>query len=753
MRTLAVSLTLTLLPCLLHSQSADLDNLYQSNRCFEFRDALSSQASPSALYRGELALAFHDWHEAEKQFTALMKSTSDPGQAFEAELALQKIYAFSGRFRTARALLSRLDTIMKSLQNERKLDPGALQQFASMSSELSASIEYPDQVVIERKPSRLQYAEVDNQLTVPLSIDGTPANYMFDTGSETNVMSTEEANRLGLTVHPTGGAWINPATNQPVALGVAIAKDVVIGRFHLQNVLFAVTPKDELGAGMIGLPVLLAFQTLRWGSDGMVEFGFPPKPRNIRASNLCFSGPQILAQARVGAQTESLLLDTGSYHSFLFPETAPATSRSDVDLTVGSLRTILSPVPVEPEDASGAHGFLGMDVLGKARSVTLDLEAMTLKLDGVDGLSTSPKVCDLPPDFRCASAWSCIVKQDDDDCLLDRVPVTPWPGNPVDSERAQGSNCILSMGASCEGGKPCRAVFDSNQSCHLENTAPASAGNTTPVTVPSHAEAAGPEAPADAREILQRWLKADSLDDSSPKDYVYLQDQETRRLNPDGSTKSSTLETREVMNLYDANFSRLISTGGQPLPPDKARAEQANFDKEVERRARETPEAKAKRQAAERKLEAESEACTSELPQVFDARLTGSESVNGRPAWIVELDPRPKAAPRCGYLKTFAKLHLKVWIDQQEYHSAKWEADNIAPLTWGALLIRFPTGGLHISSEERRHEDGRWLPLQDRYHINVKALLFVNFRVDVRTNYYSYRKFQSDSRILPVDGN
>ena len=142
--------------------------------------------------------------------------------------------------------------------------------------------------------------------------------------------------------------------------------------------------------------------------------------------------------------------------------------------------------------------------------------------------------------------------------------------------------------------------------------------------------------------------------------------------------------------------------------------------------------------------------CEKEFLDIYDARVTGTEDVNGRAAWIVELDPKPNPAPKCGYLKIMSRFRAKLWIDQQEYRGAKWEADNIAPVTWGAVLMRFPTGGLHVSFEERRHEDGVWLPLQEKYKVNLKALLFVNVRVDVRSNYYDYRKFQSDSRILPV---
>jgi hypothetical protein len=248
-------------------------------------------------------------------------------------------------------------------------------------------------------------------------------------------------------------------------------------------------------------------------------------------------------------------------------------------------------------------------------------------------------------------------------------------------------------------------------------------------------------------------MRYDSLDTNPGRDYIYQQDQETKTLNKDGSVKETKTETSEVMNLYDATYSRLLRKNGEELPPDKARAEQARFDKAVARRAQETPEARAKRQEAERKQAAEQLTCEKEILSIFDARLTGAEDVNGRPSWVVELQPHPNASPSCSDLKTFSKFRLKLWVDQQEYHAAKMEAENVAPVTWGAVLIRIPAGGLHVESEERRHDDGVWLNAAEYAKVNVKVLIMVPLRADIRTTYSNYRKFQADSRILSVGGN
>jgi hypothetical protein len=515
-----------------------------------------------------------------------------------------------------------------------------------------------------------------------------------------------------------------------------------------------------------------------------MEFGFPPQPRISRESNLCLAGSLLWTLA--GLDNTNLLLgvDTGSYESMLFPRFArefadhmqspvPLAGRDAPDgavalalsgVRVGNLRIPLNPALVyakEPiDDASDLHGWLGMDLLSQARSVTLDFAAMKLTLDGIDGAGAiiNPAAeCPLPPDFRCMPGFTCIVKAaHTEPCFVERMPVTAAPGNPVKSEPAASGNCYLSSESQCEHGMVCRAVFDSTQSCHIVQT---SAPTPTPEkSGPAPATSKTPAAPtsvpaaSDVRDIIQRSLKYESLDLAPPRDYIYIEDEEEKMLNANGSAKSVSQEAREVMHLYGAPVSRLIRKDGQELPPDKARAEQARFDKAVEKRSREqaqrTPEAQAKRQEAQRKANAEDLLCQDEFLKMFDPHLAGSETLNGRPAWIVELKPLPNTAPQCKDLKMLTKFNFKVWIDQSEYRWARFEGDNIAPVSWGKILVRVPIEGLHLIIQQTRHEDAAWLESEEHVKVNARLLLAAAFRIDVRTTYTNYRKFQADSRVI-----
>src|SRR5215471_506600 len=111
--------------------STDLDNLYQSNRWFEFRDAMLRAPQAASFYRGELALGFNDWPQAERHLQTAMISSPDPGQAFEAGMGLLRMYDIAGRRKAGRALLAKLESILRAHRRTGVLDSAALRDFES----------------------------------------------------------------------------------------------------------------------------------------------------------------------------------------------------------------------------------------------------------------------------------------------------------------------------------------------------------------------------------------------------------------------------------------------------------------------------------------------------------------------------------------------------------------------------------------------------------------------------------------------
>jgi len=276
--------------------------------------------------------------------------------------------------------------------------------------------------------------------------------------------------------------------------------------------------------------------------------------------------------------------------------------------------------------------------------------------------------------------------------------------------------------------------------------------------------AAAGQSPADPAAIMLRSLEHESLNFDPPAmpNYTYTIVDEERKLNPDGSVKSITSQTSEVINLYGAHFERVIARNGQNLPPDKAAAEQARFDKAVEKRKRaveqwqasQTDDSMARLQEAAKKSKEKRMGCNAGFLKMFDVAVVGVEALNGRTAWIVEMKPRLNAPPLpdCGLLKMFGVFHIKVWVDQEDYRWARFETDNVAPVNYGMVLFHVRAGELYALWEQARNEDGVWLVTHDRMRAMAKVVLAVPVRVEETNVYSGYRKYQVDSRIVTDAG-
>jgi hypothetical protein len=270
---------------------------------------------------------------------------------------------------------------------------------------------------------------------------------------------------------------------------------------------------------------------------------------------------------------------------------------------------------------------------------------------------------------------------------------------------------------------------------------------------------------ADPAEIMRRSFEHESLNFDPPAmpNYTYTIIDKEQKLNPDGSVKSVISETREVINLYGGHFERVIARNGQDLPANKAAAEQARFDEAVEKQKRavqqwqasQTEDSEARVQEAAKKSKEKRMACNEGFLKMFDLAVVGTEALNGRTAWIIEMKPHSNAAPLSdcgGDLKMFGQFHIKMWVDQEDYRWARFEADNVGPVNYGKILFRVPTGALYALWEQVRNEDGVWLVTHDRIRVMARLMLAVPIRVDETDAYSGYRKYQADSRIVTDEG-
>jgi len=407
MRSLVAWLTLLALghTCFaVDNKRPDLRSLYDAHRWFALRDTVRKTDAP-LFYRGAVACVFNDVRQCEKKSKALIRSQPHSEQAHAAHSLLAGVYLRYGQYRKA---LSQVDEMLV-------LEP-ADSDAKSVRPLLAALSSSPDQSIGRRHSSRLSLHREGADFGVPVFINGTPATYTFDTGANLSLLSESEAKRLGLAVRDVESS-MEVMTGARVSLRIAIASEFTVGAFRLKHVAFLVFPDDQppfndlpMGErGIIGIPVLLAFQSFSWGSDGSFEISAPR--RRLAHSDLCFDGQIPVADVQFENRSLSFSLDTGAEVTYLYPPFAAAfpdlvkeqgkkesqkvtgvgssaqvesSTLPKLQLGVGGIATILQPARILlAQTTAGSKlfdGNLGMDLLTQAQRTTLDFRSMTLTL-------------------------------------------------------------------------------------------------------------------------------------------------------------------------------------------------------------------------------------------------------------------------------------------------------------------------------------------------------------------------------------
>jgi predicted aspartyl protease len=378
-------------------QERELDD---GRQWFELWTTLS--ATTPALLRGAAASAFNESAIAEAFLRSVIRSQPRTTAASQAHEVLSRIYLRSGRYKR---LIENFDEWAAAfptrgeVQRERK----DIEQFRGL----------PDQVNGPRRASTLQHS---GDLFVPVSINGKPASYFFDTGAWVSVMTESEAARLGLEIRPGTGS-LSDASGKGTKARTAVAEELTLGSMRFRHVSFAILPNAEPWLsmppgrrGILGMPLLLGAATIRWSKNGTVEFG--ARLQDAGPRNLVFHKNRLLLATNVLGRRVFMTLDTGATTTDLngnfaseFAEfvgrtgkkgthditgvggttSVDAFSLPEVIFDIGGTSAVLrsAMLALQQTPAIGGDccvGNAGIDLLTQTPAFTIDFSAMTLRL-------------------------------------------------------------------------------------------------------------------------------------------------------------------------------------------------------------------------------------------------------------------------------------------------------------------------------------------------------------------------------------
>ena len=207
-------------------------------------------------------------------------------------------------------------------------------------------------------------------------------------------------------------------------------------------------------------------------------------------------------------------------------------------------------------------------------------------------------------------------------------------------------------------------------------------------------------AEVDAKEIVRHSIENYLRDwRASRNTFAYTQKDITEA---DGKR---TVEVSEIVPLDGTPYERLMSKDGHPLTPDEQRKEDKKFERILHQREKETP---AERKERISKYDRERD-FVKDIPEAYDFKLLGEESVEGRPAWVITMTPREGFVPSTPHGGLLAHISGKLWIDKEDCQWAKAEAHVSETISIGWIVARIGPG-TSFTVEQTRVENGLWMP-------------------------------------------
>jgi hypothetical protein len=377
--------------------------LYSDRNWPELQRVLN-QSKNYPLYRAVLAAAFNqNSGVTEKQLRAVINAAPHSEDAYEAYEQLSHLYLRKGQYHRLMSVMEQRWVAFPEKVKENAKEKLALGVFRGL----------PDQTISRFRPSVLTHDR--GHIFIPISINDNAATYFFDSGAWVSSISESEARRFGMDI--IGASGSTGTMTAASSFRMAVAKEVQIGGIRFRNVSFAVftdhqEPFSALSTGrkgIIGIPLILAFRTLRWVKDGKLEIGAMPRPFDLSKANIYFDDDHIVVTSAFRSQKVLATLDTGAESTDIFAGFAKqfpdlvesgqkdtreirgiggaATFESvtvpEVAFRIGTVETFLRPAHVitNKTGANCCAANFGMDILKQATAFSIDFGAMRLELE------------------------------------------------------------------------------------------------------------------------------------------------------------------------------------------------------------------------------------------------------------------------------------------------------------------------------------------------------------------------------------
>ncbi len=236
--------------------------------------------------------------------------------------------------------------------------------------------------------------------------------------------------------------------------------------------------------------------------------------------------------------------------------------------------------------------------------------------------------------------------------------------------------------------------------------------------------AAGPLAAVPPEELVRKSLENYQRDRvEAIARYTYME-RDTER---SGGVPKVSTDKELVVN--GVPYEVAVSRAGKPLTPEQ----EAKEREKLEKRRAESPEERAKRLNEYRT----SQAFLDEVPEAFDFKLLGEETLDGRSNYVIQCTPKPGYQAHNSRAAMFSHIEAKLWIDKEDLQWSKAEANVLDTISIGWILARIGPGA-HMRLHQARLDDKNWLPSLITIDGDARVMLVKDHPIHEEMSFYDF---------------
>jgi hypothetical protein len=222
---------------LLPGQDSSLWQLTQSRRLFELRQA--ARQDPDLFYSGIVAARFGHEDTGIEQLRRFLQTHPDSERERRAHEELAAALVRTGHFGDAVSEYREVLRMTQAGDPDRSEIEDELSTCQALQDVPPQSVEFGNNA-----PVKTQFAGF---FSIPLSVNGRPAQWAIDTGASLSVVTESEARKLGLVIQD-GSTYASGSTGKKSPVRTAVAQELELGGARFRNVAFAVDPGRRIPA-------------------------------------------------------------------------------------------------------------------------------------------------------------------------------------------------------------------------------------------------------------------------------------------------------------------------------------------------------------------------------------------------------------------------------------------------------------------------------------------------------------------------